>query len=182
MDQYSVFAILLLAISAYLFPVKKQLSIPWRKIAFPALELYLVSVIAFFITKSILYTLFSAMSFFGLHPVVMVAMLALLLYLTGSSFFYLTRNQLYGVKAAFIPLMISVELLIAALSWLCGWLITPGGQAIDVLIIAVQYGFPFFWAPLLLGLFSIFSLQHLSNNTIPTRRKEILDDVEFPDS
>lgn len=179
--QYSIFIIALLSVAAYLLPVRRSLRLAWRRLWLPAAELYLIVVIAFFICKSIIYTLFSSMSFFGLDPIVMVLMLAALLYMTSSSFFYLTRNQFYAVKGAFIPLLIGAQLLIASVSWLSAWVINPGGSLIDTLMLAVKYGFPFFWAPLVIGLFSVFSLHQLRKVHDTEHRREILDDVDFPE-
>lgn len=175
--QDAIFGINALTVLAYLAPVAIIKGISWKKLWMPALELYFIAIIAFFITKSILYSLFLPFAIFDLSPYILWLMLGTLVLTTAGSFFYLTRNYLYPVKVAFIPVMIGVELFAALSSVLAAYLMTGQNVIDQLLLAAVKAGFPFFFFTLFLGLFSILSISKLSLQPKGKEREEILDDI-----
>lgn len=176
--QNSIFGIIALVVIAYLLPVGILKSISWKRLWLPGLELYFVGIIAFFLTKSIVYSLFLPFPVFDLSPYLLWLILAALVATSASSFYYLTRNYLYPVKIAFIPVMIGTELLAAALSVLAAYLFLEQGPVDQILLAAVRAGFPFFFITLLLGLMSILSIKKLSVfQKNEDQQDEILDDM-----
>lgn len=181
-SQYAVFGINLLAVAAYLLPVRLLLQTRWVTLLLVGLELYFVAIIAFFLTKSILYSLFLPITVFELSIPTLYLMLGALALTSAGSCYYLTRNYLYPVKTPFIPIMLGAQLLAAALSLLAAYLYFHISQPVDLLMQAVQAGLPFFFFTLLIGLFSLFSIRKLKKEWAEERedQTEILDDMEFP--
>lgn len=175
--QNAIFGISALLVVSYLAPVALLKGISWKKLWMPGLELYFVAIIAFFLTKSILYSLFMPIAIFDLSPYLLWLMLAALTVTSAGSFFYLTRNHLYPVKPAFVPVMIGAELLVVVLSLLLSYLLLGRGTLEEVVVNAVKTGFPFFFITLLLGLFSILSIQKLPVREAGEKKDEILDDM-----
>lgn len=177
-EQSAVFGIIAMVVTAYLLPIGLLKKISWRQLWLPGLELYFVGIIAFFLTKSMLYSLFLPFPVFELSPYLLYLMLGVLMLTSAGSFFYLTRNHFYPLKTAFIPLMVGTEILAAALSLLTGYLIFREPGIGELLMRSVQVGLPFFFITLLLGLFSIFSIRKLSLQQIEEEeQEEILDDL-----
>ncbi|PHN07260.1 hypothetical protein CRP01_06420 [Flavilitoribacter nigricans DSM 23189 = NBRC 102662] len=179
-SQSSIFGIIALVVIAYLLPVGVIRGISWKKLWLPGLELYFVGIIAFFLTKSIVYSLFLPFPVFDLSPYLLWLIMAMLVVTTASSFYYMTKNYLYPVKIAFIPLMVGAELLAAALSVLTAYLFMERGSFDQILLAAVRAGFPFFFITLLLGLMSVLSLRKLTllrRGEPGEQQDEILDDM-----
>lgn len=179
-EQYAVFGVILFGVFAYLVPIKMIIEKPWKKLWQPALELYLIGVIVFFIVKSVLYSLFSPMAIFNLRPLILWSMLAVLMLTATSSLFYVTRNNLYPVRKIFILIVIGGLVLANVLSLLSAYLFLDLSSFEAVLFESVKIGFPFFFVVLFMGLFSIFSTQKLRVVETQDREEKILDDVEFP--
>ena len=176
--QNSVFGIIALAVMSYLLPIGILKRISWKDLWLPGLELYFVGIIAFFLTKSIVYSLFLPFPVFDLSPTLLWVVLAGLVVTSSSSFYYLTRNYLYPVKTAFIPVMIGTELLAAVLSVGTAYLFMERGAIDQILLAAVRAGFPFFFITLLLGLMSILSIYKLAIfQKNDEQQDEILDDI-----
>lgn len=179
-SQYAIFGINLFATLAYFIPIRLLKGIGWRRLWMPALQLYFIGLITFFLGKSIIYSLLSPFGLLELQPSLLWLMLAVLLFTTTSSLYYLTRNYLYPVKAAFVPLLIGVEALTGLLSVATTYLLSPATFSFHKLSESVKLGLPFFYFTLLLGLFSIFCIRKLPLISEQDRQEEILDDVEFP--
>lgn len=179
-SQYAIFGIDLFATLAYLIPIRLLKDISWKKLWMPGLQLYFVGLITFFLSKSIIYSIFSPFGLLEFQPGMLWLMLVVLLITTASSLYYLTRNYLYPVKTAFTPLLIGVVLLTGLLSIATGYLFLSDSFSLFSLSEAVKLGIPFFYFTLLLGLFSIFCIRKLPLLSEPERQEEILDDVEFP--
>lgn len=179
-SQYAIFGIDLFATLAYLIPIRLLKDISWQGLIMPGLQLYFIGLITFFLGKSIIYSIFSPFGILELDSRLLWAMLLTLMLTTTSSLYYLTRNYLYPVKAAFVPLMIGVQLVAVILSVATTYFLLSEVFSLHNLVETVKLGIPFFYFTLLLGLFSIFCIRKLPLITEEERQEEILDDVEFP--
>lgn len=179
-SQYAIFGIDLFATLAYLIPIRLLKGISRQRLIMPGLQLYFIGLITFFLGKSIIYSIFSPFGILELDSRLLWAMLLTLMLTTTSSLYYLTRNHLYPVKAAFVPLMIGVQLLAVILSVATTYFFLSEVFSLHNLVETVKLGIPFFYFTLLLGLFSIFCIRKLPFITEEERQEEILDDVEFP--
>lgn len=179
-SQKVSFGINLLVVLAYLVPISILKEIALKKLLIPSLELYLITFITFFLTKSILISLFSYAPVFSLSPAMLWLMLGVLAITTASSYYYLTKNRLYQLKVAYVPLMIVVELSAVLLAIMTTYIILGGDSWQAIVIDAVKGGYAFFYVTLLIGLFSIFCIKNLQVLGNKESHKEILDDVEFP--
>lgn len=177
-SQTSIFGIIVLVVVAYLLPIGILKGISWKKLWLPGLELYFVGIITFFLTKSIVYSLFLPFPIVDLSPAWLWLIMAALVVTSATSFYYLTRNHLYPIKAAFVPVMIGMEALAAASSVLVAYLFLEQGALDQILLAAVRAGFPFFFITLLLGLLSILSIRKLALSAENREQQdEILDDM-----
>lgn len=176
--QTSIFGIIAIVVAAYLLPIGILGGVSWKRLWLPGLELYFVGIIAFFLTKSMVYSLFLPFPMFDLPPYMLWLIMAALVVTSATSFYYLTRNYLYPVKIAFIPVMIGADLLAAALSILMAYLFSDPESLEQLLMTTVRAGLPFFFITLLLGSFSIVSIKKLSlTKEKGIQQDEILDDM-----
>ncbi len=178
--HYSVYFINLLVVIAYLTPVYLIKKTDWQKLLYTAIELYAVAIVAYLISKSVLYTMYGGIYAF-LNFYSTLGILFLIPIMTGVSYFLVTKRQLYPLSwRSAIPLSLAM-LLPIFLSWLT-MQVLPGFDRISVSIGSpnvIKMGYPFFWITLLMGMASLINLHYFQKTTSRPTQPDLLDDLPF---
>ncbi len=148
--HYSVFVIALLAVIAYLLPFRFIRSAAYSQLIRSAAEIYPVTLIAFFLSKTIFFSLYSG--FYGyLSPNLFRLLLVLLVLLVSFSIHFVTRRNLHRIRWGHGFFVAAGIITVVPLSILTVRFFSGFGEG-RTFVDAIKMGYPYFWIVGMMGL------------------------------
>lgn len=173
--HYSVFIIALLAVVAYVIPFRIIHRTPWLELGQAVLEIYPATLIAFFLSKTILFSIHTQWyGYFNYY--IFVGLLVLVVLLISFSIHLVTLKLLRRVRFTHgfymaIGIVMAVPLSLATVRLL------PAFNGDVSFVSAVKMGYPFFWIVMLMGFLGMRSAVWQVKTPIETTQEDILDDL-----
>jgi len=173
--HYSVFIIALLAVVAYVMPFRLIHRTPWLQIGQAVLEIYPATLIAFFLAKTILFSIHTRLyGYFNFY--IFVGLLILVVLLISFSIHLVTLKLMRRVRFTHgfyiaIGIVMTVPLSLATVR------LIPGLNGDTSFVSAVKMGYPFFWIVILMGFLGSRSAVWREKSALETTKDDILDDL-----
>ncbi|MDX1940833.1 MAG: hypothetical protein SFU99_09805 [Saprospiraceae bacterium] len=177
--HYSVFIIALFSVLSYVMPFYFIRDISRRQFWQATLEMYPATLVAFFLAKTILFSIYT--QFYGyLNSNSLLALLLVVVLLIAFSIHFITKKTLHRVRwghglfialgmVTVVPLSIlSVELF-------------PGFGNGSGFVDAVKMGYSFFWITVMMGLLGMRTAMWKPESEATITQDDILDDLSEED-
>jgi hypothetical protein len=172
---YSVFGIAALLVVAYLLPIGMALQTAQGSLLQAGIELYFVTLAAYFLERLILITQYTQFyGFFSKDGLLIVQIVVLAM--TAWSFYLITQRWIQPLRWQQSLVLGAAMTLPYPLSLL---FIQPLFNFSDQNSFsdAVKMGYPFFWIVLLMGVAGLFTTKFLHKTHTPAGLEDILDDL-----
>lgn len=177
--HYSVFVIALLAVIAYLLPFRFIRSAPYSQLIRSTAEIYPVTLIAFFLSKTIFFSLYSG--FYGyLSAYPFRLLLVLLVLLVSFSIHFVTRRNLHRIRWGHGFFVAAGILSVVPLSILTVRFLPGFGEG-STFVDAIKMGYPYFWIVGMMGLLGMRTALWGSPQERVFSKSNILDDLTEED-
>lgn len=173
-SHWSPYGIVVLVVVAYLTPIGLRFSLPLGKLLMAGIELYLTSLVAYFIARIVLLSLYT--NVYGyLHVGGLLGILIVVIFLTAFSYWNITHRRLQSQSSRLVWYVLAGIILSVPLAWVTVFCWNGFGSGRGILD-AIKMGYPQAWLTLLLGLSSwmVAKEKQLVRNT---QAKNVLDDM-----
>lgn len=173
--HYSVFIIALFAVAAYVLPFRWIHHISWMQIGQAALETYPATVVAFFLAKTILFSIYTRLYGY-LNGNMLLLLLVVVVLLISFSIHFVTKKSLRRVRwghgffvAAGIVTVVPLSIMTVRFF--------PGFSEEASFVSAVKMGYPFFWIVVMMGVLGLRTAMWKPEIDVPVTQEDILDDL-----
>ncbi len=172
--HYGALAAALCAVFAYLLPFRTLRNAAWANLGIAALEIYPAALIAFFLAKTLLFSLYTR--FYGyLNSNLLLLLLGLVVLLISFSIHFVTKGQLHRVRWGHGFFVAAGIVTVVPLSMLSVQMLPGFGTGITF-VDAVKMGYPFFWIVVMMGLLGIRTASWQPESEVEIVENDILDD------
>ncbi len=172
-NHWSPYFIIALMMVSYLLPGIRHEPAPASAIVASGIEIYLTLLVTYFLTRTVLFSLYTGFSTW-LTPPMLWMLLGGIVLMTSYNIFLTTRRRLFIISLARLPLLVAALVAPIALSLLLGFLLLGTFDGVEV----ARTGLP--QALLTLGLgWAGRRIAHSPQPLEAERQDDILDDPEF---
>ncbi|HMO37785.1 MAG TPA: hypothetical protein PKC76_08425 [Saprospiraceae bacterium] len=177
--HYSVFVIALLAVMAYVLPFRWLHRIPWMPVGQAILEIYPATLVAFFLSKTILFSIYTRLYGY-LNGNLLLALLVLVVLLISFSIHFVTKKNLRPVRWGHVFFVATGIISTVPFSILTARFL-PEFSGGSTFVDAVRMGYPYGWIVLMMGLLGTRTALWEPASEEPETQDHILDDLPEED-
>lgn len=173
--HYSVFVIALFAVAAYVLPFRWIRQVSWMQVGQAALETYPATVVAFFLAKTILFSIYTRLYGY-LNGNMLLLLLVVVVLLISFSIHFVTKKSLHRVRWGHGFFVAAGIVTVVPLSIMTVRFI-PGFSHDASFVSAVKMGYPFFWIVIMMGILGLRTAMWRPEPDVPATQEDILDDL-----